>query len=287
MMWRDFVAAGAGAAAATIIFWLMGASHTTPPASSSAATALTVGASATALSSPHAPEPDDQAWRNANANLARQVKVYQERLEQNETEKATITRELKAAKAKLAAAEHDGALPRNEFDVSQDDWKELAKTGTVKARYPCGFHQNWTMTPDAAVAMGLAPNDAPAVEAAVKRSENRIWQSVASSCAAIVGGKELAERLGTNVCIQIVSQAAKEGEADRQLVADVHAGNRPMPPFSQLDPYATVLMAEADAMQAMTDDLAQTFGPAEAKRIAFSDELGSCSGTTGGKPPAR
>jgi hypothetical protein len=116
---------------------------------------------------------------------------------------------------------------------------------------------------------------------------SRIWQSVASSCAAIVGGKELADRLGTNVCLQIVSQAAKDGEADRQLVADVHAGNRPMPSSGPLDPYATVLMAEADAMQTMTDDLAQTFGPEVAKRIAFSEELGSCSGTTGGKaaPP--
>jgi hypothetical protein len=53
-----------------------------------------------------------------------------------------------------------------------------------------------------------------------------------------------------------------------------------MPSSSQLDPNAIVLVAE-DAMQAMTDDLAQTFGPEEAKRIAFSEELGSCSGSTG------
>src|ERR1700722_18835020 len=103
---RDLFAAGAGAATATIAFVIIGAWRTSPPVGNSAATASAYGATATALPSAQPLEPDDQIWRNANANLVRQVKVYQERLEQNETEKATITHELKAAKAKLASAEH-------------------------------------------------------------------------------------------------------------------------------------------------------------------------------------
>jgi hypothetical protein len=212
------------------------------------------------------------------------VKLVQERLEQKESERALIERELTRAKAKLAAAERGGASPRNEFDLTADDWKELAKTGTVKARYPC-FGGETKVKPETAVAMGLGPDDAPAVEGAVKREDERMWQSVASSCAAVVGDAELAQKLGLQVCIQIVSQGTKNRQADLQLVADVRAGNRAMPPAGQLDPYATLLMAETGAMQAMVDDLAPTFGPEEARRIAFSPELGSCSGSTGGAPP--
>ena len=76
------------------------------------------------------------------ADLARAVHLYQRRLEENEAEKARIERELREAKAKLAAADGDGAPSRNPYDLTQDDWKELAKTGSrlrvANARGPDG-----------------------------------------------------------------------------------------------------------------------------------------------------
>jgi hypothetical protein len=281
---RDLAAAVVGAAMATVVFLTVRTWRSSALGSKSAKRAAERATAAAVIPSGQSSEPDNEAWRSANATLVEQVKFYQERMQQNEAEKATIERELKAAKLKLATSENDGAPPRDEFDLTEQDWKALAKTGTVKARYPCSRDPNWTLPPEKAVAVGLAPSDAPALEAALKREENRMWQSVASSCAEILGSRQLAERLGTNVCIQVVSEAAKDGQADIQLVADVRAGNRPMPAATQLDPYASVLLAETGAMQALTDDLAQTFGPEEAKRIAFGGGTSWCSGSTGGAP---
>jgi hypothetical protein len=91
-------------------------------------------------------------------------------------------------------------------------------------------------------------------------------------------------RLGTHVCLDVVREAEKDSDADIRLVANIRAGNVPVPPDDQLDGFAKVLLAETGAMQAMTDDLAQTFGRDEANRIAFSDELGSCRVRLGGTP---
>jgi hypothetical protein len=60
-----------------------------------------------------------------------------------------------------------------------------------------------------------------------------------------------------------------------------------MPPADQLDPFATMLLAETAAPQALQDDLAKTFGPEAARAITFSDELGSCSGSWGNDSPPK
>jgi hypothetical protein len=49
--------------------------------------------------------------------------------------------------------------------------------------------------------MGLFPSDAPVVEAAVKRSEERMWQSVLPGCAALLKSEQLAVRLGTTCAL--------------------------------------------------------------------------------------
>jgi hypothetical protein len=72
---------------------------------------------------------------------------------------------------------------------------------------------------------------------------------------------------------------------DQQLVADIMAGNIPTPPADRLDPFATMLLAQAGSMRVLQADLVGTLGPDEGRRIVFSDELGSCSGTWGGERP--
>jgi hypothetical protein len=280
---RDIFAAGVGAAVMAV--GLVGLQQyagqgiamkplplgATNPASATSPTTASVGT--------------DETWRTANANLAQTVKLTQQRLEQNEAEKKALENELKAAQAKLAAAEGDGAPPRNAFDLTQDDWKELAKTGTVKERYPCGLSPEWHISPDQATALGLSPADAAIVEAAYQKEADRIASATQPGCAKILGNLELARRLGTRVCTEVISESVKDDNPDIQLVANIRAGNVPMPPADKLDPFATMLLAHSGSMQALQTELAKTFGPEDAKRLAFADELGSCRGTWGEVPP--
>src|SRR5579859_7786972 len=94
-----------------------------PAKPGSSASSADPAPSATAVTS------DDEAWRTANANLVETVRRTQQLLDKNVAEKKKLQAELEQAKAKLVAAEGDAALPRNPYDLTQDDWKELAKKG--------------------------------------------------------------------------------------------------------------------------------------------------------------
>jgi hypothetical protein len=232
-------------------------------------------------------ESSEQAWRTANANLAETVRLTQERLQQNDAEKQELERQLRETKAKLAASEGDGAAPRNEFDLTQDDWKELAKTGTVKAKYPCWVAPEWHVSTSQAAALGLSPAETSAVEAATLNEQDRLAGVIQAGCAKVLGNAELARRLGTQVCEAVVTDSVKDNHPDLQLVADIRAGNVAMPPADKLDPFAAMLLAMSGSMQALQKDLASTLGPEEAHRVAFAGELGSCTGSWGGAPPPK
>jgi hypothetical protein len=225
--------------------------------------------------------PPDQAWRTANANLAETVRRTQERLDRNEGEKKELERQLREAKAKLAAADDGGAPPRNEFDLTQDDWKQLARTGTVKARYPCDFDHDWTLAPEQGARLALSPSDVAAVEKAVKAEDAHIGSVIMDGCARVLHDADLAQRLGPRVCDTVVGASVTDPNPDLQLVANVMAGNTPMPPAAGLDPFARLMFAETGATAQLQADLTAALGPEEAHRIAVSDELGSCSGTSG------
>jgi hypothetical protein len=230
---------------------------------------------------------EEDAWRTANANLTGNVQVLQRRLEQNEAEKSALQKELREAKAKLSASTSDAAPAKNEFDLSQDDWKELAKTGTVKARYPCRTDPNMHLTATQAAALGISPSDAAAVERAIVNEQDRLAGVIQPACAKVLGNRELAVRLGTQVCSEVVAESVTDTERDIQLVADIRAGNVPQPRLESLAPLASMLYAQTGSMAAIQAELAQTFGPEEAKRLAFAEELGSCSGSVGGAAPPR
>jgi hypothetical protein len=273
---RELLAAGIGSALTAVVLvclqqWSVPGSSVRDarPGGGPAATTTPAAASVT--------EPGDQAWRTANANLAETVRLTQERLDRNEAERRDLKQQLEQAKAKLAASAGDGAPPRNEFDLTREDWKQLARTGTVKARYPCDFDGNWSLSAAMQASLGLSPSDATAVEKAVKAEEARIAGAIMSGCTKVLRDAQLADRLGPRVCDTVISSSVKDQQHDLQLVADVRAGNVPMPPEGSVDPFAAVTAA----MPQLEADLAAMFGPEEAHRLAFADELGSCSGTSG------
>jgi hypothetical protein len=220
----------------------------------------------------------DDPWRAANESLTDQLALNQRRLEANEAEKRSIEKELRQLKEKAAAGLPDGGGPRNIMaidprDLTQDDLKELAKQGRVRTRFLCPPPGDWHATADQLASVGLAPGDAPALEHAVAAAQAQMWRAVGPECTKLVGGADLATRLGPEVCGLIVQTAAGNNNKPIQLVADILAGNKPMP-TEPLDPLAARILAEAQQSAVFESDLAQAVGPETARSVARNEDLG-------------
>ena len=238
-----------------------------------------------AASAVQAQSSDDDPLMQANRNLVDTVKQYKDRLAANEADKAKIESQLKEAQQKLATQENDGAAPKSEFDLSQDDWKQLAEDGTIKARYPCGGRggQPWTVSPDTLTDLGLSPDDGQVLQAAYQQSIQRQTDVLMPACAQLVGSADLAARLGPSVCSSVVDHSV-QGDQHRQdvtTVAQIRAGILPIPgPNDSIDPYEKLLLSQTGELKSFESDLAKSLGPEEAHRIAYSESLGSCNSIT-------
>jgi ferric-dicitrate binding protein FerR (iron transport regulator) len=228
----------------------------------------------------------DEPLMTANQRLAHQVGEYRSRLEAVVAQKADLETKLKRSEESLAATQDGAPAPtRHDFDLSQDDWKRLAKEGTVKYQMPCmNKGDSWSPSADKLQTLGLAPQDAATIKNAYAHSQQRIWSTIKPMCTQVVGTPEVAEKLGAETCMFLVMDAQKEampkvdgmdatGRAIRQ-VAEMRAGMRPMPGTTDDADLSTKIMLMATgANKAFEDELAQSFGPEEAHRLVFSDEL--------------
>lgn len=59
---------------------------------------------------------------------------------------------------------------RNDFDLDQADWGELAKNGTIKFAVPC-TRPSGELSTEKLVSLGLTPDDAPAIAQAILEIE--------------------------------------------------------------------------------------------------------------------
>jgi hypothetical protein len=231
---------------------------------------------------------DDEAMMAANRNLVDQVRLYKERLQTIETEKTKVEKRLADAEQKLATAD-GGSAARHPFDLTADDWAEMAKNGVVKARTPCIKGPEWTPPAEQLQKAGLSPQDGAVIKNAYKASNDRVWRAVKPLCVQVVGKEELADHLGTGACIHLVHEVSyskdRKGTEDAmRLVAEIRAGQKPMPgPNEVIHPEARLMLALSGELKAFEDDVAQSFGPEEAHRIAFSDAfcMGSSTWSTG------
>jgi ferric-dicitrate binding protein FerR (iron transport regulator) len=209
----------------------------------------------------------------ANANLADSVREYKRRLESLETKKKTLESELAAAQQKLDAAPGGGDDERSEFDLSQDDWKELAKEGEVRARVPCRNPPKDELSQLGLEKAGLSPGDLPAVRAALDGSRKRMWAAIRPLCVqALAGDAALADRLGSLTCQSIVQEAARENgedfEEEIRQVAEIRAGLRPVPADGggSVTKLWLALTGEAGNVE---QDLARSVGPDDARRFVY------------------
>ncbi|MBX3208578.1 MAG: hypothetical protein KF764_26330 [Labilithrix sp.] len=232
----------------------------------------------------------------ANQNLVRQVGEYRSRLEAITAQKTELEAKLKKSEESLAASQ-DGApfVARHDFDLSQDDWKELAKDGTIKFQMPClkVKGEPWSPSPEKLNALGLAPQDAVTLKDAYGRSTQRVWSALKPLCAAAIGSAEVAEKLGPDTCIHLVLdlESDRDGDAARQArkqVGEIRAGARPMPgPNEAVHPVLKLFLTTTGENRNFEADLAQSFGPEEAHRIVYSDELCMGASVFGGSRPKK
>lgn len=240
---------------------------------------------------------DDDPQVAANRNLVRQIGEYRHRLESLSGEKTELETKLKKSEEALSAAK-DGAPVslKNDFDLDQNDWKELAKDGSIKFRTPCidGKGKGWNPSPEKLDKLGLAPQDGPVLNEAYKRSSERLWGVIKPLCAAAVGSADVASKIGPDTCVHLVLDTESEkdpaaADAARKLVGQMRSGDVPMPApntpeYEKLNPVTKMFLSLTGANKELESDLAQSFGPEEAHRLAYEDGMCAWQSHFGGSP---
>lgn len=225
---------------------------------------------------------DDDPQVAANRNLVHQIGEYRHRLESLESEKTELKTKLAKSENALSASK-DGApaVVKPEFDVTPEDWKEFAKDGTIKYQNPCiDLKGGWTPSPEKLNQLGLSPDDAAPIKNAYKASSERLWATIKPLCVAAVGGNEdIATRIGPDTCVFIVSDMEKERDPEgvmktRKLIGQIRAGEAPMPaPNAAMSPVMKLFLSLTGESKNFENDLAQTFGPEEARRLTYADGM--------------
>jgi len=219
---------------------------------------------------------------SANQNLVRQIGEYRARLEAVSAQKTELEAKLKRSE-EVYAAKHDGqpAPKKDDYDLSPDDWRDLAKDGSIKYRLPCIDKPGRTFEPSRSQldALGLAQEDAAPIKEAYAAVGKEVWAAVKPLCAQVLGSAEVADKVGPDTCVHLVSSSETEKDAAaalaaKKLVGEIRAGLRPMPgPNDPVHPVAKLFLATTGAHASFESKLAQAFGPEEARRIASSGEL--------------
>lgn len=164
---------------------------------------------------------------------------------------------------------------RYKFDLTREEWKQLAAEGKVSYRAPCmmPLEMGWKMAQAEQDRLGLSPEDVEALAAALLRSNRRVRDTLSPLCLQIVGKADVVELLGTENCLTLIDQVATRAdfkkviEARRQ-VAEVHAGLRSPPaPGEAQSPLFEALLLMSSEGKRFEADLAESFGPEEAQRI--------------------
>jgi hypothetical protein len=224
----------------------------------------------------------DEATDTANKNLVEQVSDYKNRLELLQAQKKQVEARLSDAEKKLATENNGGTPPRNEYDLRKEDWAEMAKTGEYRFRAPCSNLDGWQPSPDDLNDLGLSTQDGAAIRDAFRRTAQQTNKEMKPLCVKVLGSEELADKLA-DMCDRIVNDYSrslrnKEGasgaeeEDPMKFVAEVRAGLRPMPgPNDPVSPGVRSLLIKTGAIDTLEAELAKSFGPDEAHRIAYSD----------------
>lgn len=207
------------------------------------------------------------------SELERKLELVNARLERVQREKRGLEGEIRGLQRELD--EQDEARNAYEYDLTPEDWQQLAEKGQVKYRYPCPMPAGltWKMADSERDALGLSPSDAEAVSEAHERSNERVWNKLRPLCMEVVADAVVVDLLGTSNCLQLLEKKASMEDFSatveaRRQVAEVHAGLRDAPAAGHpVHPVFEALMATTSEGKLFEEDLAESFGPDEAKRV--------------------
>jgi hypothetical protein len=166
---------------------------------------------------------------------------------------------------------------RSEFDPGNEEWAALAKDHKVVFRVPCP--KPFNPKQEDLDKLGLAPQDGPVLHDAWSTSTKRMWAGIKPLCARAIGSEEVAEKVGTNTCMHLLTDISDKDdhEGTRQAFQDVgliRSGAKPMPEHPSAILQALMLMT--GEMKNVEADVAKSLGPDEARRILYGSGDGLC-----------
>jgi hypothetical protein len=231
---------------------------------------------------PPEPPPNDddhdEELLAANASLVRSLQACNRKLSE------AGARQVEAPAAPPPSASASGPNRRRNRQrepLSREDWERFAEEGVVPYRIPCLRDTPYRPSSRDIERLGLAPEDAEALSQAYARSNERVAAQIKPLCGAALGSIEVAERIGPGACMKAILDGARRESPEKMKaaltnVAEVNAGKRAAPDAqarpSAVEALLLGLTAEAQKFEA---DLAASFGPEEARRIA--NARGGCS----------
>jgi hypothetical protein len=163
---------------------------------------------------------------------------------------------------------------RREFDLTPEDWRQMASDGVMKYRLPC---EGPPPGNDVLDDLGIAPDDRDVTRQAFEHSATRLRSAILPLCAAALGERtELALEMSTESCRQVIlgtaSDRAESKVGSVKSVASYMAGDAPRPAEnSSITERMFLVLAEES--KHIEEELAEAFGPEEAHRLIFSDRL--------------
>jgi hypothetical protein len=205
----------------------------------------------------------------ANANLSESLSECSRQLALVTEENVRLEQQLDAEHNAADAGKSALARRIARRDLSLDDWKRLARTGTVKYVLPC---ESFNPSPETIDGLGLEPHDIPVVRDAFVAARAVAWGQVRPLCAAAVGSLNAADRLGLEACPQLILSSEKttnQNAADvaMRAVAAARAGLSDPSALPPGDPVAATFIALTAVAKDAESHIGVQLGP-DAARVA-------------------
>jgi hypothetical protein len=227
------------------------------------------------------PDASDDPAMAANASLVASLQECSQRLTFATGDESRAARELEAERMAAADASQSAqARRRSRREPSPSDWKELARTGTVRYLLPCA---TFTPTPEVMGRLGLAPQDVPAIQSAFTAARADAWARIRPLCATAAGSASTADNLGLDLCPQVILNAEKATDpaaADRAMraVAAAKAGQLDPSAIPAEDPVGAAFLVLTGVAKDTEDKLGAVLGPEDAHAALYGS--GSCARTS-------
>jgi hypothetical protein len=208
----------------------------------------------------------------ANANLSQSLSECSHQLALVTEENVRLEQQLETER-NAAADAGKSALARRiaRRDLSLDDWKQLARTGTVKYVLPCA---SFNPSPETIDGLGLEARDIPVVRDAFVAARAVAWGQVRPLCASAVGSLNAADRLGLEACPQLILSSEKTrnpnaADVAMRAVAATRAGLSNPSALPAGDPVAATFYALTAVAKDAENHIGAQLGPDEAQVAVY------------------